>query len=73
MSGVEAIYANESVWLTQKMMAVLYSVEPHTINEHISKIYSHNELDKKATIRNYRIVRPEGSRQVERDILHWIQ
>lgn len=71
MCGVEAIYADESIWLTQKMMAILYSVEPHTINEHISKIYTDSELDKTATIRNFRIVRIEGSREVERDILHY--
>jgi len=70
-SGVEAIYADESIWLTQKMMAVLYDVELPTINEHISKIYKDSELDEKATIRNFRIVRVEGSRQVERDILHY--
>lgn len=70
-NGVEAIYSDESLWLTQKMMAVLYDVEPHTISEHISKIYKDSELDEKATHRNFRLVRVEGSRQVERDILHY--
>ncbi len=70
-SGIEAIYADESIWLTQKMMAVLYDVEIPTINEHISKTYKDSELDEKATIRNFRIVRTEGTRQVERDILHY--
>lgn len=70
-SGVEAIYADESIWLTQKMMAVLYDVEPHTVSEHISKIYKDSELDENATHRNFRLVRIEGSRQVERDMLHY--
>lgn len=43
----------------------LYNVEPHTISEHISKIYKDSELDKKATHRNFRLVRIEGLRQVE--------
>lgn len=64
-SGVEAIYADESIWLTQKMMSVLYDVEPHTISEHISKIYKDSELDEKETHRNFRLVRMEGSRHVE--------
>lgn len=70
-SGVEAIYVDESIWLTQKMMGVLYNVEPQTINEHLGKIYTDSELDENATIRNFRIVRTEGSRQVKRDILHY--
>lgn len=70
-SGVEAIYADESIWLTQKMMAVLYDVEPHTISEHIRKIYKDSELDERATHRNFRLVRIEGLRQVERDMLHY--
>lgn len=34
-SGIEAIYADENVWLTQKMMGVLYNVETNTINYHL--------------------------------------
>ena len=36
--GVEAVYADENIWLTQKMMGVLYDVETHTINYHLKKI-----------------------------------
>lgn len=36
-SGIEAIYADENVWLTQKMMGVLYNVETNTINYHLKK------------------------------------
>jgi hypothetical protein len=69
--GVEAIYADENIWLTQKMMAALYDVEVPTINEHIAKVYSDHELDMEATIRDFRIVQTEGSRQVSRDIKHY--
>lgn len=49
------------------MMAALYDVGLPTINEHIKKIYADSELEEAATIRNFRIVQTEGSRQVTRD------
>ena len=60
-------YEDENIWLTQKMMATLYDVDVRTINEHIKKVYSDSELEEDATIRNFRIVQTEGSRQVTRD------
>ena len=69
--SVEMRYENENVWLTQKMMAELYGVDVRTINEHISKILSDGELPEDPTIRNFRIVQTEGSRQVSRDVLHY--
>lgn len=69
--SVEMRYQEENIWLTQKMMAELYGVEIHTVNEHISKIFSDDELSQEATIRNFRIVQTEGVRQVERDIKHY--
>jgi len=69
--GVEAIYADENVWLSQKMMATLYDVDVRTINEHIQKIFADNELLEVSTIRNFRIVETEGTRQVERDVKHY--
>ena len=64
-------YEDENIWLTQKMMATLYGVDVRTINEHIKKIYSDSELEKDSTIRNFRIVQTEGSRQVTRDTKHY--
>ena len=61
----------ENIWLTQKMMATLYGVGLPTINEHIKKIYTDSELEESATIRNFRIVQTEGSRQVTRDTKHY--
>ncbi|HMV76580.1 MAG TPA: virulence RhuM family protein [Leptospiraceae bacterium] len=58
--GVEAVYADENVWLSQKMMGVLYDVETHTINYHLKKIFSDNELEEKGVIRNFRITAQDG-------------
>ena len=69
--SVEMRYEDENIWLTQKMMATLYDVDVRTINEHIKKIYSDSELEEDLTIRNFRIVQTEGSRQVTRDTKHY--
>ncbi len=53
------------------MMVTLYDVDVRTINEHIKKIYSDSELEEDSTIRNFRIVQTEGSRQVSRDTKHY--
>jgi hypothetical protein len=58
--GVEAVYADENVWLTQKMMGVLYNVDVRTINYHLKKIFSDNELSEISVIRNFRITAPDG-------------
>jgi len=58
----------ETVWLTQKQMALLFDKEISTINEHIKNIYKEGELDEKSTIRKFRIVQNEGGRRVKRDI-----
>lgn len=68
---VELRYEDENVWLTQRMMAELYGVDVRTINEHIQKIYGDNELTESATIRNFRIVQIEGSREVSREVKHY--
>lgn len=70
-NSVEMRYEDENIWLTQKMMAQLYDVEINTINEHIKKIYTDNELSETATIRNFRIVQMEGTRQVNREVKHY--
>jgi len=58
--GVEAVYADENVWLTQKMMGVLYNVETHTINYHLKKVFTDNELQEDSVIRNFRITAADG-------------
>ena len=58
--GVEAVYADENVWLSQKMMGVLYDVETHTVNYHLKKVFADNELQEDAVIRNFRITATDG-------------
>lgn len=69
--SVEMRYEDENIWLTQKMMATLYDVDVRTINDHIRMIYKDDELTEDATIRNFRIVQAEGTRQVSRNIKHY--
>lgn len=59
-SGIEAIYADENVWLTQKMMGVLYNVETNTINYHLKKIFRDMELDEDSVIQKFRITAADG-------------
>ncbi len=70
-NDVNAIYADENVWLTQKMMGVLYDVTTPTINEHLKKLYKDGEIDEASTIRKFRIVQSEGARNVTRDVNHY--
>lgn len=70
-SSIEMRYADENIWLTQKMMATLYDVEVPTINAHIKKIFEDSELTEDATIRKYLIVQQEGERQVSRQVNHY--
>ena len=58
--GVEAIYADENIWLSQKMMGTLYDVNVRTINEHLQKIFKDNELQDDSVIRNFRITASDG-------------
>ncbi len=53
--GVEAIYADENVWLTQKMMGQLYDVNVRTINEHLKKVFADREPQENSVIRKFRI------------------
>ncbi len=68
---LECRFQDETIWLTQALMAELYQKDVRTINEHLKNIYDEGELDREATIRNYRIVRQEGNRQVAREIEHY--
>ena len=58
--GVNAVYQDENIWLSQKMMGELYQVEPHTINFHLKKIFSDSELEENAVTRNFRITAQDG-------------
>ena len=60
--GVEAVYADEDIWLSQKMMGVLYDVETHTVNYHLKKTFSDRELEEAAVIRDFRITAKDGKK-----------
>lgn len=55
---MEIRFEDENIWLTQKLMAMLYGVEVHTINYHIKKIFSDSELQETAVIRKFLITAP---------------
>ncbi len=70
-TSVEMRYEDENIWLTQKMMAVLYDVSVPAVNQHLKRIYDDSELQREATIKKYLIVQAEGSRQVKREVDHY--
>lgn len=71
VDSIEMRYEDENIWLTQRMLSTLYDVDVRTINDHIQKIYADGELSEEETIRNYRIVQTEGTRQVNRNVKHY--
>ena len=58
--SVEVRYEDENIWITQKMLAVLYEVETNTINYHIKKIFEDSALEADSVIRNFRITASDG-------------
>jgi hypothetical protein len=58
--SVEAVYADENVWLSQKMMAHLYGIEVPTINYHLKKVFEDSELEESSVVRNFRITATDG-------------
>jgi hypothetical protein len=65
---IDVRFDGDTVWLTQKMMSVLFDVSVPTINEHIKNIINDLETNDISTIRKFRIVQKEGNRNIERDI-----
>lgn len=70
-NGVELRYEDENIWLTQKMLSVLYGVSTSAINQHIKKILEDKELEEKSTIKNFLIVQDEGNRKISRNVIHY--
>lgn len=60
-----------TVWLSQRQLAELYQTSVPNINQHLAELYEEDELDEGATIKRYLIVRREGTRDVEREVLHY--
>jgi hypothetical protein len=68
---LECRFQDESIWLTQRLIAELFQIRVPTVNEHLSNIYAEGELTPEATIRKYLIVQNEGARQVSRQVDHY--
>ena len=66
--GIEVRVAEETVWLTQKLMAALFELTVPTISEHLANLYAVGEISEPATLRNFRIVQKEGGREVARNV-----
>ena len=68
---LEVYLQEETLWLSQKMMAELFEVDVRTINEHLQNIYKTGELLEDPTIRKIRIVQNEGTREVSREVIFY--
>jgi hypothetical protein len=68
---IQCRFENETLWLTQALIAELFDKDVRTINEHLVNIFDEGELKREATIRKFRIVRSEGARQVAREVEHY--
>src|SRR4051794_9276545 len=68
---IECRFENDTIWLTQALIAKLFQKDVRTINEHLGNIFEEGELAREATIRNFRIVRTEGKREVTRELEHY--
>ena len=60
--SIEARYEDETIWLTQKLMATLFEVTVPTINEHLKNIFAGGELDQDSAIRKFRITAADGKK-----------
>ncbi|OBW94941.1 RhuM family protein [Gallibacterium salpingitidis] len=69
--SLQVSFEQETVWLSQSQMAELFGKNVRTINDHIENVFKEKELEQNSTIRNFRIVRKEGNRQVSRNIEHY--
>jgi len=65
---IEVRLEDNTVWLSQRMLAELFQKDVRTVNEHVQNIYAEGELTRDATIRRFRIVRTEGTRDVAREV-----
>jgi hypothetical protein len=65
---IECRFTEETIWLTQALLAELYRKDVRTVSEHSQNIYDEGELTREATIRKFRTVQQEGNRQVTREV-----
>ena len=69
--GIQVLYKDETVWATQKAMAVLFDCSADNIGLHLKNIYDTNELNKEATTEKISVVQQEGVREVRRNTLFY--
>ena len=69
--SIDVKLEEETLWLTQAQMCELYQTSKSNVSEHIKHIFEEEELTKEATVRKFRIVQMEGSRNVEREVEHY--
>lgn len=67
-NGIEVRVADETVWLTQRLIAALFEVTVPTVNEHLANLYAQKEISEPATLRDFRTVQKEGGREVTRNV-----
>lgn len=65
---IEVLYESQTFWLSQRKIAELFGVDLRTVSEHLGNIYASGELTEAATLRKFRRVQREGSRDVSREI-----
>ncbi len=70
--AIEVRVADETVWLSQKLMAALFEVDVRTVSEHLGNVFASGEQSEQATIRKFRIVQTEGAREVSRQVDFYI-
>jgi hypothetical protein len=68
---IQCRFENEMIWLSQRLIAELFQIGVNTVNHHLKEIYAEEELGEGATIRQYRIVQTEGTRQIAREVEHY--
>ena len=68
LTRVDVRFEGDTVWLTQAQLVDLYHSSKANISEHIKHILEDGELTEEATVRKFRTVQMEGSRQVSREI-----
>ncbi|MDD5731333.1 MAG: hypothetical protein PHU42_00325 [Patescibacteria group bacterium] len=64
--NIEVLYADENIWLTQKLMAELFGCSADNISLHLKNIYKEKELDESSTTKDSSVVQKEGNRAIKR-------
>lgn len=61
-------FDQDTVWLTQRQMAEVFATSSENVVMHLRNVFAHNELDERATAKDFLVVRKEGSREVRRSL-----